>query len=223
MPVYDPNTPAIPQPDDWSCAITSARWAMMAFGRHPTQDWIESTALAEGVESRDLGLMDGTGAGLARFIAEQYAEFGYTARSVPVVSFNDVIHVAGLSPVLIGGHDWNHWVGVRRYDQNSGTLALANPAENWMGIGQALGRGDWDRLGPFSMVVIDWVDPAGPPAPTPPPDELGSLRAQVAALTAQRDGLISAVAYLADTVGDGHMALVKEAQRVRTEQVGPRP
>jgi len=66
----------------------------------------------------------------------------------------------------------------------------------------------------------------GTVAPLPPLDDaisVAALQAQVDALKAQRDGLISAVAYLADTVGDAHLALVKEAQRVRTEQVGPRP
>jgi hypothetical protein len=219
-PVYEPNTPAIAQDSDWSCAITSARWGMTAFGRHPTQEWIEATSLAEGVESRDLGLMDGTGAGLAAFLTEQYAEFGYGAYNVPVVAFNDVLPVAGLSPVLVGGHDWNHWTGVRRYDPSTGTLALANPSAGWMDIGQSLGRADWDRLGPFSMIVITWTDPAGPPAPPPLPDvatlqaRISDLEGQVAALSQQRDGLVSTLGYIRGDVADAIQAAVDTLRRV---------
>jgi hypothetical protein len=174
MAVYDPTTPAIAQNDPWSCAPTSARWAMTAWGRHPTEQWFESTMLAEGVVSRDDGLLDASGAGLARFLTEQYGEFGFAARSNGHVSFDDVKSVAGQTPVLIGGRQWNHWSGVRSYDPATDTLQLANPANGWMGVGQTMTRQQFDALGPFSMVVVTWQDPAlpvvvKPPAPTPAP------------------------------------------------------
>jgi hypothetical protein len=173
MAVYDPTTPAIAQNDPWSCAPTSARWAMTAWGRHPTEQWFESTMLAEGIVSTDLGLLDASGAGLARFLTEQYGEFGFAARNNGHVSFDDVKSV-GQSPVLIGGRQWNHWSGVRSYDPITDTLQLANPSSGWMGVGQAMSRQQFTALGPFSMVVVTWQDPAlpvvvKPPAPTPAP------------------------------------------------------
>ncbi len=68
------------------------------------------------------------------------------------------------------------------------------------------------------------------PAPPPPPDtsalqaRIVELEDQVAALSQQRDGLINALAYLADNViEDQNKAQSAEARRVRTESIGPRP
>jgi hypothetical protein len=168
MAVYDPNTPAIAQNDPWSCAPTSARWAMTAWGRRPTEQWFESTMLAEGVVSTDLGLLDASGAGLAAWLTKEYGEFGFAARNNGHVSFDDVKSVAGQSPVLIGGRQWNHWSGVRSYDPITDTLQLANPSSGWMNVYQTMNRQRFDALGPFSMVVVTWQDPA-PPAPAPKP------------------------------------------------------
>lgn len=224
-PGYNPDEPAIAQDDDWSCAITSARWGMFAYGRSPTEQWIESTALAEGVESTDLGLMDATGAGLAAFITEQYGEFGYSAYNVAVVTFNDVVQVAGLSPVLIGGRDWAHWTGVRRFNQSTGLLELANPADHYMNIGQTLDRQQFADLGAFSMVVIAWgTAPVPVPVPSPVTVQSGPFAGlTLEQLDAKAQGLLNATAYLGDTFSDSLTALAKEAQRVRVEQVGPRP
>jgi lysozyme len=72
-----------------------------------------------------------------------------------------------------------------------------------------------------------------PPAPLPPLDDsisvvtlmaqVDALKEQVATLCQERDGLLSAVAYLGDSGADALTALAKEWQRVRVEQVGPRP
>jgi hypothetical protein len=177
MAVYDPTTPAIAQNDPWSCAPTSARWAMTAWGRHPTEQWFESTMLAEGVVSTDLGLLDASGAGLARFLTEQYGEFGFAARNNGHVSFDDVKSVADQTPVLIGGHKWGpggHWSGVRGYDPNADVLLLANPADGYTGVFQTMTRQQFNDRAPFSMVVVTWQDPAPPvvvkpPAPAPAP------------------------------------------------------
>jgi hypothetical protein len=169
MAVYDPTTPAIAQNDPWSCAPTSARWAMTAWGRHPTEQWFESTLLAEGVVSRDDGLLDASGAGLARFLTEQYGEFNFAARSNGHVSFDDVKSASRQTPVLIGGRQWGHWSGVRSYDPATDTLQLANPANGWQGIHQTMSRQQFDALGPFSMVVVTWQDPVAPTPPAPAP------------------------------------------------------
>lgn len=173
-PVYDSTAPVMQQQTDWGCAVYSTDWAMTAFGRHPAISWMEGQMIADGVESTSQGLLDASGAGLAAWITDQYGpdngdpSLNYQAYHVATVTFNDVLSVAGLSPVLLGGRSWGgegHWVGVRRYDESSGTLSIANPAENFGGVAQSLSRAQFDAVGPVSMVVINWGAPVPQPAP----------------------------------------------------------
>lgn len=162
-PVYDPTTPVTPQNHDWDCAEQSTLWAMTAYGRHPSDAWMEASMLTSGIESTDLGLLVGDGSQLAAWITEQYGEFGYAAHNASSVSFDDVKSVAGLTPVVMGGHTWNHWSGVRRYSEPHDWLELANPADGWQGISQTMTRQQFANLGPFSMVVVTWGGTVAPP------------------------------------------------------------
>ena len=81
---FNAGSPVITQNDQWSCAPTSLRWAMTALGRHPAEQWMESTVIAEGVVSENDGLLDGSGAGLAAFIRREYGEFGFDANNETV-------------------------------------------------------------------------------------------------------------------------------------------
>lgn len=185
-PVYDPTTPVVPQNHDWDCAEQSTLWALTAFGRQPSDAWMEASMLSSGVESTDEGLLVGDGSQLAAWITEQYDEFGYAAQNNVSVSFDDVVSVAGASPVLMGGHRWGaagHWVGVRGYDRAADELLLANPADGYAGISQRMSRQQFAQVAPCAMVVVTWggsAAPAGQPdagAPAPTyaaPGEVGS-------------------------------------------------
>jgi hypothetical protein len=169
LPSYDWQTPAIAQNDDWSCAPTSTRWALTAYGRHPTEAWLENSMLEAGVVTRAYGLMDASGEGLARWITAEYAEFGYTGVHDPTVTFDDVAEEAaeGRHPLVMGGRGWYHWSGVR--GAADGKLLLANPAPGHHGIAQTMSREQFAYLGPFSLVRL--VHPqaeSGEPAPVPP-------------------------------------------------------
>ena len=152
---FNSNFPPIAQNDDWSCSVTSLRWAMTAMGRDPSEDWMEGTALAEGVVSKELGLLNASGAGLAAFIRRHYADFGYDANHEPSITF-DFARLEGdhVYPILIGGREWNHWCAVRGYDDANGVLLLANPAPGHKGVRQTMSRAQFDALGPFSMVRV---------------------------------------------------------------------
>jgi hypothetical protein len=166
--VFNPQEPPHPQEEDFDCSQESLEWALYSLGRRPQENWLEPTMIAEGVMSRDLGLLDASGAGLAAFVRRHYGEYGYTAENVASVSYEDVVREAGLYPLLIGGRAWNHWSGVRGYDAGQGLL-LANPAPGWKGIGQTLTRQQFTALGPFSMVRVLHPDlDTAPPEPTPP-------------------------------------------------------
>lgn len=173
LPVYDPTTPNAQQTNDWSCSCFSTWWGMTAYSRHPDVVWVQNQMIADGIVSTDLGLLDGSGAGLAQWITAQWGEFQYAAHNASLVSFDDVVSVAGQTPVLIGGHNWGpggHWVGVRRYSKAQDWLELANPADGYQGVFQAINRQQFDQFAPFSMVVITWDGPADPVPPPPPPE-----------------------------------------------------
>lgn len=167
---YNPDAPITPQPDDWSCAVRSSQWILRAVGRNPGDAWIVQHLLDEGIVTREHGLMDASGSTLAAWITREYgSEMGFTAASANPVTFDDVAAGAGVNPTLIGGRRWNHWAGVRRLNAD-GTLALANPSDGWMGVGQTMSRAQFDALGPFSAVYIDRAGAVAEPPIVPPPD-----------------------------------------------------
>lgn len=171
LPAYDARQPAFAQNDSWSCAPTSTRWALHAYQREPTEQWIEGTMLAEGVVTTQWGLMDASGRGLADFLVRHYGEYGYTA-SAADVTFEEVAAeaAAGRHPLCLGGRAWCHWTGCRGFD--GVRLLLANPAPGYMGITQSMTREQFAALGPFSMVrlVHPEAEAVVPPSPGPGPD-----------------------------------------------------
>jgi hypothetical protein len=231
----------IVQHNTWSCAVRStygALWAMsqIGHGEHVTYgdggprdvyDW-----MVPGIDDASTGLHYGNAIELVALLRRK----GYAADRKNPARLADVQARAGLQPLLLGFHGWGphgHWVycrGVRA----DGMLILENPAGTYEGISDRL-RDSFDRIGPATMVFIDL--PAGP-TPHPPEDTLSAAeRAELDRLRARMPGLITAVAYLADDVGDRvkrlpeatpegtaeRNAIVAEMQRVRVQQIGPRP
>lgn len=189
--VYDPHYPVIAQNDDWSCAPTSTRWALKALGRNPSEEWIESQMIADGIVSKADGLLDATGAALAAWIEAQYGEWGYKATAVSgAVTFDYVASLAdGSYPILIGGRQWHHWSAVRMYAPSTGRLLLANPADGWKTIRQEMDRQQFAWYGPFSVVRI-WHPDVWSPEPTPEPEPsrksvlIGEIRSRLNELEA---------------------------------------
>ena len=175
-PNYDASYPAISQNDSWSCSCTSARWGLFAYGRQPSEQWLENSMLSQGVVTTEWGLMNATGAGLADWITREYGEYGYHGENDPSVTFDDVAAEAATRkhPLMIGGRNWGaggHWTGVRGFAD--GKLALANPASGYGGITQVMSREQFSYAGPFSLVRL--VHPAAEATvipPTPPTDPL---------------------------------------------------
>lgn len=178
LPVFDPSFPAFAQNDDWSCAPTSTRWALWAYGRQPTEQWLENSMLSSGVVTMQYGLSDASGAGLAGWLNVEYGPpelGGFAASNDPSVSFEEVCQEAAARkhPLMMGGRSWGsggHWTGVRGYDAASNRLLLANPASGYGGITQSMTREQFKAVGPFSMLRL--MNPAaeGQPVPPRPPD-----------------------------------------------------
>jgi hypothetical protein len=178
---YNASTPAIAQDDDWSCAPTALRWALTSLGRNPGPKYIEELLVRDGVVSKEQGLLDASGAGLAAWIGKSgpayYGDDGFYGNNEPSVTFDGVaLEGDHAYPLLIGGRAWNHWSGVRGYDAGRGLLLLANPSDGWMGVGQTMDAAQFRSLGPFSMVRVLHPDlltmvPDPPVEPPVPPTE----------------------------------------------------
>jgi hypothetical protein len=152
---FNPNYQRIAQNDDWSCAPTSLRWALESLGCDAPEDWMENSVISEHVVSRELGLLNATGAGLAHFVRRHFGPMGFDANNEASISFmGAALEGDHAYPILIGGRDWNHWTAVRGYDAANDLLLLANPGDGWRGVRQTMSRAQFDQLGPFSMVRV---------------------------------------------------------------------
>jgi hypothetical protein len=143
---------ADPQDYPWDCAACSIAWCLRTVGR----DYSEEDVIAGLGGSRitpQHGLMDASGAGLVSYLAE----LGINAQNNALASFDDCLAAAGFQPMAIGGRAWCHWVAVRMGGPAYGRpdvelMALMNPADGYMGVGQTLSRDQFNQLGPFSAV-----------------------------------------------------------------------
>jgi hypothetical protein len=136
----------------WDCAAASLTWCLNTIGRTETEADVVA-GLGPARISPALGLLDASGAGLVEYLGE----LGIGAANNSNASFDDVLAAAGYQPMLMGGREWCHWVGVRICSPlfpsaNDQVLALANPAPGWMGINQVLTRYEFLQLGAFSAV-----------------------------------------------------------------------
>jgi len=137
----------------FSCSIYTAAWIVQSIGIGVPPETMRGLMMPNCV-SEDLGLLDGSGGGLARLFRNQW---GLQADNRNV-SFDDVAARAGLQPIALGGHNWSngvgHWVGVRSFDGTS--LILANPGGTGPRFGQqSLDRGAWNARAPFSAVFVE--------------------------------------------------------------------
>src|SRR5689334_4483703 len=124
MMQYDANTPRIAQTDAWSCSVASTTWLLRSLGIDVSYPPMEQRMVRDGLVSPADGLLTGSGGPLRDWLDETWA---VPAENLPSASWAAVCEHAGRGPLIMGGHRWYHWVGVRRVLEN-GNLALANPA-----------------------------------------------------------------------------------------------
>jgi SH3-like domain-containing protein len=164
--VFNAALPVELQLTDFSCAVGATFWFLRSIEVDLTQQALQDLMVPTLV-SPDLGLLDGTGAGIARFLRDH---FGLATTNAPKVSFDDVAARAGQQPIVMGGHAWyisaegratGHWVGVRGFDGTQ--LLLANPGGTGPNFGQqTLDRAGFRQRGGFSAVWMDVSGGAGP-------------------------------------------------------------
>jgi hypothetical protein len=141
-----------PQDYPWDCSACSTAWALRTIG----MDYTEQDVIAGLGPSRitpAYGLMDASGAGLVEWLGE----IGVNAANNPQASWQELVDAAGYQPMVIGGRNWCHWVGVRMGpapapERIPNLLALMNPSPGYEGVYQILYPDDFQRLGMFSAV-----------------------------------------------------------------------
>lgn len=156
MPVqaFNSTIPVELQLTDFSCSVGATFWCLRSVGVDIAQKALQEI-MVPGLVSPDLGLLDSSGATIARLLRER---FGLQARNVNPIAFDEVADRAGKQPMLIGGRRWHngvgHWVAVRGFDRQR--IVLANPGGTGPNFGQqSLDRDDWVARGTFSAVFID--------------------------------------------------------------------
>ena len=159
MSPFDTSAPVELQLNDYSCSVGATYWCLRSIGVNLTQLDLENLMVPNLVSS-SLGLLDGSGAGIAALLRDRY---GVSATNASPVSFDEVCARAGQQPVAIGGSRWyidengsatGHWVGVRTFDGTQ--LVLANPGGTGPHYGQQiLDRSGFEQRGPFSAVWIN--------------------------------------------------------------------
>jgi hypothetical protein len=152
--IFDSTIPTVLQPDQFSCSISSATWCARSVGIDVAEPTMREIMLP-GLVSEELGLLDGSGAGMARMFRER---FGLRAQHQQIISFDEAAARAGKQPLALGGHRWSphggHWVAVRRF--GNGELILANPGGTGPIFGQQrLDRAAFNQRAPFSAVWIE--------------------------------------------------------------------
>lgn len=208
MPVtFNPDYPAVLQNDDWSCAPTSLTWAMRALGRTPATDWIETDMVNLNIVSKEVGLLDHTGAGIVTWLQigdpKHYGSDGYgISNNQCPISWDQLIPEINAHPpypLLLGLPVWGgaghgHWSGVRGYDPARDVILLANPATGATYGQPELTRQQFEaRAGNNASIVrVLHPDLIGTPMPAPTPVPSSSIS------RADLDDIISRLTVLRD-------------------------
>jgi len=146
---WNPEEPMPRQAASWTCSACSLAWVERATGVNPGAD--EWSAVAEIGQPENInptyGLMDGSGSQLRRVLQ------GYGLNSQQGwLNFDTVWTAAGSTCGMMSGGSWYHWVAIR--GQDGANIWIANSAPGYKGVYDSLSRDDFNRLGPFSVVLL---------------------------------------------------------------------
>jgi hypothetical protein len=149
MARFDPTTPMTRQENGWTCSVCAQDWVLRATGVAP--DHTRALGLDEIGYPHNVnetyGLMDGSGSKLR----EVYARYGLDSTQ-GWLSFDEVYAAAGETTGQMSGGVWYHWVAIRGRDGEN--LWIANSAPGYKNVSESLSRDDFNRLGPFSVVLL---------------------------------------------------------------------
>src|SRR5262245_33674236 len=139
-----------PQYYSWTCSVCSLDWVKQAAGLTASSDRY-TTCMEIGYTQNvnpQYGLMDATGSALIE-VLETYEQPASTAR----LGFDEVYERVQETTGCMSGATWYHWVGLRGVQD--GNLWIANSAPGYKGVYDILSRADFERLGPFNVVLLE--------------------------------------------------------------------
>lgn len=247
---YNQYQPPERQIQDWACSIRALTWMLKSLDVD-----IEAGTLQEEMVPRyvtpDLGLLDGSGHGLAEVLA-RHLPAGTPIEVLANPTWHDILGRAGRGPIAIGSGDPRlyHWLNVAEVLQDDPDYMVEspNPAPNWppgAPIGDTLTRDEFETYTSWALVFVPVHEvPDEPPVPVPTPDPPDPKDAQIARLVEGlavvgddlMDALTEEVSRLEETrlsLGnqlteiDVRIASIREirdkVQLIRHDRVGPRP
>jgi hypothetical protein len=140
----------------WTCSVCSLDWVLKSTGIDPRADLTvyESryeTGLQIGYPENvnpTYGLMDASGSAL-QAVLRSYDQESTSA----YLDFDTVYAAAQHTTGMMSGAAWYHWIALRGVSGDA--LWIANSAPGYKGIWDVLTRADFERLGPFSCVLLE--------------------------------------------------------------------
>jgi hypothetical protein len=93
------------------------------------------------------GLMDASGSALQAVLREYEPE-----STSERLGFDEVYAAAQETTGMMSGAAWYHWVSLRGISGDA--LWIGNSAPGYKGIHDILSRADFERLGPFNVVLL---------------------------------------------------------------------
>lgn len=138
------------QEASWTCAACAQAWVLRATGVRPDAgewDMVAEIGYPDHINGT-YGLMDGSGAQVARVYDENYG----IPTAQAWLSFDEVYELAKHTTGQMSGGAWYHWVALR--GTQGANLWIANSAPGYKGVWDTLTRADFNRLGPFSVVWL---------------------------------------------------------------------
>ena len=165
--IYNPMQPPERQVQSWVCSIRATAWMLKSLGLPVDIGALQDEMVPKYVNP-DVGLLDGSGHGLAEVIrAHLPAAWSDRVHVFERISWDEVWSLAGKGPGAFGLHGAYHWLNFAQ-QRADGDLAAPNPAPKYPAdapIGDILSRAEFDRYGPVSAV---WINAAPIVEPEPP-------------------------------------------------------
>jgi hypothetical protein len=150
MADFDPNTPMTHQENGWICSVCALDWVLRATKvapDHTRTKGLDEIGYPQNVNEA-VGLTNANGQALRSV----YTAYGLNTTQ-GWLTFDDVYAAAGETTGQMSGAKWNHWVAIRGRDGDN--LWIANSASGYQGVNESLSRDDFNRLGPFSVVLLE--------------------------------------------------------------------
>lgn len=143
---YDPNTDMPRQQRDWDCSAAATAWMGRSLGWGWEELDVAWSFLNEGIATTALGLLDGTGVGIVRWLSLQPFDARNWRATWSMLENRD-----WSCPLIMGSSSWYHWTGVRGLTAEN-QLDLANSAPGWSGIYHTLSQAQFEEHGDFWAV-----------------------------------------------------------------------